>query len=148
MATNTHNFDKFVQEANTYLNKLASELGHPEEQGRTLKLWRAVMHTVRDRITVAESFDLMSQLPMLLKGIYAEQWKYHEKPPLEYDTMEEMKDHVKKLQDSYGESAFDWSKSTEELISAVLGSLNEYFTDGQMEHLQKQLPKEVKELAH
>jgi uncharacterized protein (DUF2267 family) len=49
MATNL-SFDKFAQEAHEYINELARELEHPEEKERVLIIWRAVMHTIRDRI--------------------------------------------------------------------------------------------------
>ncbi len=54
------------------MNYLATELGHPEEKERVLKIWRAVMHTIRDRIHLGESFQVIAALPMILKGIYVE----------------------------------------------------------------------------
>ena len=57
-AANQHlPFDKYAQEAQAFLNKLSEDLGHKEEKQRTLIILRAVLHTVRDRITIAESFD-------------------------------------------------------------------------------------------
>lgn len=145
--TQTHYFDKYVQEANTYIKELANELGHPEEQTQTIRLLRAVLHTIRDRIQVGESLDLMSPLPMILKGLYVEQWKYHEKPPLNYKDMEGFKEEVKKEQEKIGEQSFDWPEPTEELIKKVLGSLRKhYITDGQAIHVMEQMPKEVQEI--
>ena len=74
-------FEKFAREAHEYINFLAEQLGHPEEKERALILWRAVMHSVRDRIHIGESFQIMAPLPMIFKGIYAEDWKFSEKPP-------------------------------------------------------------------
>lgn len=68
MAGTNHNFEKFVLEAHEYVNKLALDVGHPEEKERALIVWRAVMHTVRDRIQISESFHVMSQLPTILEG--------------------------------------------------------------------------------
>ena len=113
------NFQNFVQDTHEYINELAAKLGHPEEKDRVLKIWRAVMHTIRDRIFLGESLQVVSPLPMILKGIYVENWKYSEKPPLNYETLEEMKNQVKKLQDSYGEDEFPWKKSTEEIKQIV-----------------------------
>lgn len=74
------NFNKYAQEGNEFLKELAVELGHPEEINRTAIILRSVLHLFRDRITISESFDFLSQLPMFLKGIYVENWKYSEKP--------------------------------------------------------------------
>ncbi|MDX1642558.1 MAG: DUF2267 domain-containing protein [Balneolaceae bacterium] len=135
--------EKYVHETHDYINQLAEDLGHPEEPRRAMIIWKAVMHTIRDRIQISESFDLISPLPMILKGMYTLGWKYHETPPLNYETMEQMKTEVKAHQNKYGESEFDWSKGTEEIISITLDSLERYFSDGQMDHIRNQLPQEV-----
>lgn len=136
--------EKYLHETNDYINQLAEDLGHPKEQRRVMIIWRAVMHTIRDRISIAESLDLISPLPMILKGMYTMGWKYHEMPPYDFETMEQMKTQVKALQNQYGESDFDWSKGTDEIISITLDSLERYLSDGQMKHIRGQLPEEVK----
>ena len=147
MATNL-SFKKFANEAHEYVNRLAEDLGHPEEKERVLMIWRAVLHTVRDRIHLGESFQVMAPLPMIFKGIYAEDWKYSEKPPLAYGTIEEMKNEVKTVQKRYGEQDFPWQKSTEEIISITIDSLKIYMSDSQLKHLKDQMPKEVQEVVN
>ncbi|GAB3531384.1 hypothetical protein GCM10027443_13510 [Pontibacter brevis] len=140
------NFDKFAQEGKEYLNTLAADLGHPEEKGQTAILLRAVLHTLRERITISESLNLLEQLPMFLKGIYVEQWKYREKP-LKFDSIEEFKNAVKQEQAKIGERQFDWGQSTEDLIKMVLTSLGtRYLSEGQLEHIAKQVPEEIRDL--
>lgn len=139
-----HYFDKHVQEANEFVKELSNELGHPEEHTQTIRLLRAVMHTIRDRIQMGESLDLISPLPMMLKALYVEQWKYHEKPPLNYKDMEGFKEAVKQEQARIGEQSFDWPEPTEELIKKVLGALRKhYISEGQAMHVMEQMPKEV-----
>lgn len=140
-------FEKFAQEAHEYVNFLASELGHPDEKDRVLIIWRAVLHTVRDRIHLGESFQLIAPLPMIFKGIYVEDWKYSEKPPKKFQTIEEMKEEVKAIQRQYGEQDFPWSKSTEEIIAITIHSLKRYLQEEQLQHLRDQMPKEIKELV-
>lgn len=139
--------DSYIHEINDYISQLANDLGHPEEKQRVLIIWRAVMHTIRDRIQISESLDLISPLPLLLKGMYTVGWKYSETPPYDYETLEQMKTQVKALQNQYGEEDFDWNKSTDKIISIVLDSLERYFTEGQMNHIRGQLPEEVKQIA-
>lgn len=103
MANTNLNFETFAQQAHEYINDLAQELGHPEEKNRVLIIWRSVMHTVRDRIHLGESFQIIDPLPMIFKGIYVQNWKYPERPPLDYETIEEMKNQVKDLQAQHGE---------------------------------------------
>ena len=139
-------FDKFTQEAYEYINELASQLGHPEEKERSLTVWRSVMHTLRDRIHFGEALQLSAPLPTIFKGIYVEDWKFNEKPPLDYETVEEMKAEVKKVQKRYGEQDFAWSKSTEDIIATTIRSLKRFMNNGQLDHLKDQMPKDVKQL--
>lgn len=144
---NNLSFEKFASEAHEYVNRLAEDLGHPEEKERVLMVWRAVMHTVRDRIHMGESLQVMDPLPMIFKGIYVQNWKFNEKPPLDYDTIEEMKNQVKAVQKQYGEQEFPWKKSTEEIISITIDSLKRYMSEEQLEHLKGQMPKEVQNVV-
>ncbi len=139
--------EKYLHETNDYFNQLAEDLGHPEERQRAMIIWRAVMHTIRDRIQISESLDLISPFPMILKGMYVNGWKYHDAPPYDFETLEQMKTQVKALQNEYGESEFDWSKGTDEIISITLDSLERYVTECQMEHVRGQLPENVEEVV-
>ena len=139
------NFEKYAQEGNLFLKKLAGELGHPDEHGRTGIVLRAVMHTLRDRLTVSESLHLLSQLPMFLKAVYVDNWKYREKP-VGYKSIEEFTNAVEEHQEQYGEQEFSWSKSTEEIVKIVLHELGTYISRGELENIMAQMPEELEEL--
>lgn len=141
-------FEKFVQEANEYFNYLAEKLEHPGEQARASMIWRAVVHTIRGRIHMSEFLDFISPLPMLLKGMAIEGWKYHEKPEFKYETIEQMKTQVKAHQNEYGEYEFNWKIPTDEIITITLESMERYIPESQMEHIRGQLPVEVREVFH
>lgn len=139
------NFEKYAQEGNEFLNELARELGHPEERDAASRILRAVLHNLRDRIEIAESFNLLSQLPMFLKAVYVEQWRYHEKPQ-RIKSMEAFKEEVKKEQAGLGEREFGWDISTEDIIKTVIHCLGKYVTPGQLQHIKANLPQELKEI--
>ncbi len=139
------NFQKYAQEGQSFINDLAKELGHPEEVARTGIVLRAVLHTLRERITISESFHLLSQLPMFLKAIYVDKWKFSEKP-LDIKTKEEFIAEVERHQQQYGEMEFSWSKSTEEIIQIVLSSLGKYISEGEYEDIIAQMPENIKEI--
>ncbi|MFW5725050.1 MAG: DUF2267 domain-containing protein [Bacteroidota bacterium] len=139
------NFEKYAQEGNHFLNQLAEDLGHPKEMGKTSSILRAVLHTFRERLTISQSFHLMAQLPMFLKAIYVDNWKYSEKP-LKLSTKEQFASEVERYQKQYGELDFDWDKSTEEIIQIVFRRLRTFISDGEFHDIMSQLPQEIRDL--
>jgi uncharacterized protein (DUF2267 family) len=138
------NINKFAQEGFTFVNELSNELGHPGENEATSRLLRSVLHVVRDRITMSENLDVIAQLPMFLKAVYVEQWKYREKP-LKFDTMGEFCNQVKEHQARMGEREFNWNESTDVLVLRTFGALRKYLTQGTVGHVLDQMPQEIKE---
>ena len=138
-------FDKYAQEGNLFVKNLAKSLDYPEEIGRTGIVLRAVLHTLRERITISESLNMIAQLPMFLKAVYVDNWKYREKP-LALRKIEEFTAEVEKHQEQYGEYEFSWEKTTEEIIKIVLKELGNYISEGEFEDIIAQMPENIKEL--
>jgi uncharacterized protein (DUF2267 family) len=65
--------DRSVEKAHVWLNELAAELG-TEDHRYAYRILRAVLHAMRDRLTVDEAAQLAAQLPELIRGIYYEGW--------------------------------------------------------------------------
>ncbi|MEE4363036.1 MAG: DUF2267 domain-containing protein [Desulfotignum sp.] len=63
-------FVQYAQKGNQFVKKRAQELGHPDEVGRTGILLRALLHTLRDRISISESLHFIAQLPEDLKKMF------------------------------------------------------------------------------
>ncbi|MFW6371011.1 MAG: DUF2267 domain-containing protein [Bacteroidota bacterium] len=140
------NYEKYAKDGNRFLKTLAARLGHEEEIQRTGIILRAVLHTLRDRLTVSEAMDLMAQLPMFLKIVYVEDWTYREKPS-KINTLQEFTEEVKRHQDRYGENQFDWEMHTIDIVHTVLEELSPYISEGETRHILSQLPEEIKHLV-
>lgn len=139
-------FNKYAQEGNQFLNHLANELGHPQEKAQTAIILKAVLHTLRDRLTVGESLNLIAQLPMFLKAVYVDNWKYMEHPK-RIKTAEEFKEEVKKEQEKLGESQFDWKMNTKDIVKKVIAVMSEnYLSEGEIQDILAQLPEEMEEV--
>ncbi len=137
-------FNKYAQEGNEFVNRLAHHLGHPKDLSRTGIILRAVLHTLRDRLTISEAMDILAQLPMFLKAVYADNWKYSEKP-IPVNTVQEFLNEIKKHQDQYGESEFNWPEHTDEIVATVFRELRSFISEGESNHIIAQLPKELEE---
>ena len=63
-----------VQQLQEWLKELRDNGGLADE-AQAFSVLRAVLHQLRDRLTLAEAVDLGQQLPLIVRGIYYEGWR-------------------------------------------------------------------------
>ena len=74
-ATGYPSIDATVDRTNRVLKDIEEAYGWPKERrNQSYNALRAVLHTLRDRVTVDESAQFAAQLPTLVRGIYYEGW--------------------------------------------------------------------------
>ena len=61
------------EKTNIWLNELAQDLDW-DDRDMVFRALRVVLHQLRDRLPLNESVQLASQLPMLIRGCYYENW--------------------------------------------------------------------------
>src|SRR2546429_6782656 len=74
-----HLFDKSNEKANEWVKDMMVCLG-TEDAHKALHALRAGLHALRDRLTVEESAQLSAQLPLLIRGLFFENWVPTGKP--------------------------------------------------------------------
>jgi uncharacterized protein (DUF2267 family) len=82
MSTGLDTFDKTVQESNVWLKAIMDRLD-TDDRHRAYSSLRAVLHALRDRIGPESAAHLGAQLPMLLRGLFYENWDPTHKPTKE-----------------------------------------------------------------
>lgn len=80
--SNTHVavLDETVQQTNLWLKRLEEE-HHFQTRHAAYVALRAVLHTLRDRLTPQQSAHFAAQLPILVRGVYFEGWQAVEDKP-------------------------------------------------------------------
>jgi uncharacterized protein (DUF2267 family) len=72
-------FENYQKEAKTWLHELCGFLGIEDEQ-KAARIFRAVLHALRDRIPAGEAIHLAAQLPIIWKGIYFDGFTLRDEP--------------------------------------------------------------------
>jgi len=138
MTTSTlSTIEQSIHKTNKWIEELGQELHC--ESNHAYKALRAVLHTLRARMTIQEASDLGAQLPMLVRGIYYEGFNPSAQPTKESDKHSFLESVGREL---VGASEADAEQATK----SVFRLLSVHCTAGQIAHVKSQLPKEVQAL--
>jgi uncharacterized protein (DUF2267 family) len=138
----TKHFDDYAAEGNHFLKQVAETMGIPGDTEQAFRIVQAVFHTLRDRITFEESLHLISQLPMVLKAVYVNNWKPKDRPE-KYETKA---DFLSQVIEHNRTAAIDLDNTGEREVRAVFSVLRDCISAGELAHVEGQLPKEIAEL--
>ena len=135
-ATGYATFDTTLAKTNGILKQVEQAYNWPRERrNRSYNALRAVLHAVRDRLTVEEAAQLSAQLPMLVRGIYFEGWDPTRVP-------------VKMHRDAFltrirNEIPYEVPGGIERLVDTVVQALRRHVTEGEWEDVRASLPKDL-----
>src|SRR3954469_3784162 len=114
-------FDTTVHKTNRILRQIEESCGWPKEcRNQSYNAMRAVLHALRDRLTVNEAAQFAAQLPMLIRGVYFHGWQPSD-VPVKMDK-EQFLERVRQ------EFPYDVKGGMEPLVQTVLEALKEYVT--------------------
>lgn len=137
-------FEKYAAKGNEMVNMLAGDLQVPRDKaGRIL---RAVLHAIRNRLSIDESLQVIAQLPMALKAIYVDQWnpsKFIER----IHHLSEFLDEVRQC--DIGSAGYDFGNdaSAKLAVKGVFRTLSYYLSAGEFEDMIAIFPTEMKEFV-
>jgi uncharacterized protein (DUF2267 family) len=136
-ATGLDVFDKTLQTTNTWLHEIMEVLG-PDRQIAWHALG-AVLHTLRDRLPLGLAVHFGAQLPLLVRGLYYDQWRPSEQP-LKLRSAEEFLDHV-----ANGLTGIR-PVNVRDATQAVFAVLGHYVNPDQVDKVREALPEHVRAL--
>lgn len=136
------NFDGYQNEANVWLKKVAESTGITDRD-RAGRIFRAVLHALRDRLPVDEAAHLGAQLPIMWKGIYYDGFQPHREPA-------RIRHEQDWLQFIYAKDPFAASgdfpalEDVKQAFEGVMKALRELISPGQFDQVEKALHQEIK----
>ena len=136
-ATGLDAFDKTLQTTHVWLDEIMAEL-ECDRQGAYHAL-SGVLRTLRDRVPVELSAHLGAQLPILVRGIYYDQWRPAEQP----HKMRSLDEFLAEVERNFGQTKpLDAHAATR----AVFAVLARHVTEGQVNKVMHAMPEEVRAL--
>lgn len=139
------NFQAYVQKGEEIVNEVAQELGLPDDKNLAGRILRAVLHTVRARLQISESLQLLAQLPMMIKAVYVDGWKYQEKP-LRMKTIGDFVREVIHEEGAVGHHDIQTVKDGENAVRSVINVLKRHISEGEIHHIRQNMPPDLKPL--
>ena len=126
-----------VQQTQEWLKELRDNAGL-EDEATALSVLRAVLHQLRDRLSVEEAVDLAAQFPIIVRGIYFEGWQLARAP---------QKVHTKqKFLDQVTLKLLPHQIPPEPAVRTVFALLAHHCDPGEISDVISQMPSELKEL--
>jgi uncharacterized protein (DUF2267 family) len=130
-------FDKTIQTTNIWLNEINAVIG--PDRHLAWKVLSTVLHKLRDRLPVELAAHLGSQMPLLIRGAYYDQFKPSAMPG------------TCRTQDEFVAEVAEWLSDVRPVdpnlaISAVLGVLDRHIDPGQVTKVKGTLPKHLRQM--
>lgn len=128
---------KGLQTVQEWLKELKDK-GELADEAAAYSILRAVLHQLRDRLTLEEAVDLGAQLPLIVRGLYFQDWRPH-KVPRKIRSKDAFLDELSKdvLPYTY---PVDWA------VTTVFALLADHCDPGEIADVIGQLPDDLKEL--
>lgn len=138
------NLAHYTEKANDFVRDVAFELGDIKNEPRAWRVTGAVFHTLRERLPVEESFDLLSQLPILLKGVYVDGWNPSRKvEPIR--TAAEFIERVKQKERFLAPHDLGEGEEAKKAVGAVFRTLKRRISKGEADDIKSSLPEHLRE---
>jgi uncharacterized protein (DUF2267 family) len=135
-ATGLEVFDKTLQVTNIWLGEIMERLG--PDRHVAWKVLATVLHKLRDRLPPTLAAHLGAQLPLLVRGVYYDQYEPGRQPS-DCRTAEEFRAEVAKWLSDIR------PVDPDEAVRAVLGVLSRHVSVGQIAKVQNALPASLRD---
>ena len=130
-------FDRTLETTHVWLNEIVEDLG-PDKQV-AWKVLSTVLHKLRDRLPLPLAAHLGAQLPLLVRGVYYDQFEPGRLPS------------ERKGRDEFVAEVAEWLSDTrpvdpQEAIRSVFRVLSRHISEGQVNKVRDALPKSIRQM--
>lgn len=137
-----YTFDKHYQDASRFVKSLARRLGTPGDPEHAIRVLKSIFGVLRRKIVPDESLQLISKLPLILKGIYVDGWNIYE-PLSEATTLDDFLFEVRNTSPERSYLDFANSELAKKKIVTVFNTLKRFVYDGELNDILHNLSREM-----
>jgi uncharacterized protein (DUF2267 family) len=136
-ATGLDVFDKTLQTTNIWLSQIMDAIG--VDRRLAWHVLGATLRVLRDRLGPGLAAHLGAQLPLLVRGLYYDQWSPQEKPSKLRSADEFLEEVARAIGDVR-------PINVQKAVQAVFATIAEHIESGQVEKVRDALPRSVRDL--
>lgn len=137
-STGSDIFDKTIHKTNALLKYIETESGWENHRNMSYAALRAVLHALRDRLTVQEAADLAAQLPLLVQGIFYEGWNPSSVPKKIHKD-----EFIAEIRKNF---TFSIDRNINDVVIIVVRALRKHISEGELADVISVLPKDLSQM--
>lgn len=136
--TVSHVFAESAAQGQRWLHEISEAMGGWMGDDYALQALRSALHALRDQLTIEQSAHLSAQLPMILRGVYYEEWSPEDVPARDRNEQRFLSRIPPYFRGK--EHAVDPG----DVLRAVYTVLHRHISPGESEKIYDVLPREIK----
>lgn len=139
MLSSAKTIEQSVHKTNDWLTELETTVGL-QDKDEALMALRGVLHSLRDCLPVDMTASLAAQLPLVVRGIYYEDWDPSRTP----EKIRNVDAFIERVNSDLGRE--ELKGRSEDIIVGTLDLLNNHLNRDSIEKFRQAFPSELREL--
>ena len=137
-------FGQYENDATKFVSEVSRELDNQDNHQASVRIMTSVLHVIRDILTLEGSLHLISQLPLLIKGIYVSGWHVGAKEKIK--DKDELIECLLLQNPRTGPGDFGTDERALSNVRAIIRVLQKRVSAGEIDDIKAQFPMELKDL--
>jgi len=137
-------FEQYESDATKFVSEVTRELDNQGNHQASVRIMTSVLHVIRDILTLEGSLHLISQLPLLIKGIYVSGWHLGVKEKIK--DKDQLIERLLLQNPRSGPGDFGTDEKALNNVMAIIRVLQKHVSPGEIDDMKAQFPLELKEL--
>ena len=139
--------EKHIDQARAFLNELATGIGTENNPHKTSRILASSFAGLRNVLTVEESFDMIAQLPVFIKGMYIDKWHvsgHHEK----IKNVDQLLDVILQFEGDVALKDFGSREDAKLIVQTVFAVLKRHISAAESSDIEAVLGRKLGEFWH